>query len=130
MNYRSLDFQLSKEDIKYLYDTYKTEEFRRCNYYTGYHRHPNSTSRDRSHGNFHDERLYKIYTPFISKSLKDEGLTAPKMILSYRHIWAQIYTKHFAAVMTCIIIMQIKVISCLGYTLLTFLTIRIVYFSR
>ena len=71
MNYRSLDFQLSKEDIKYLYDTYKTEEFRRCNYYTGYHRHPNSTSRDRSHGNFHDERLYKIYTQFISKSLKD-----------------------------------------------------------
>ena len=97
MNYRSLDFQLSKEDIKYLYDTYKTEEFRRTNYYTGYHRHPNSTSRDTNHDNFHDEKLHRIYTPFISKSLKEEGLTAPRMILSFRHIWAQIYTKDFAA---------------------------------
>jgi len=96
MIYRSKNLQLSEEDIKYLYDTYKTEEFRRNNYYTGYHRHPNSNSRDSSHGNFHDERLHKIYAPFVSKSLKEEGLTAPKMLLSFGHIWAQIYTKDFA----------------------------------
>jgi len=101
MNYRSLNFQLSEEDIKYLYDTYKTEEFRRSstsrrNYYTGYHRHPNSNSRDSSYSTFHDEKLYKLYAPFVSKSLKEEGLVVDKMILSFSHMWAQIYTKDWA----------------------------------
>lgn len=100
MIYRAEPFELSAEDTKYIRDTYKTDKFLRPGtrkYYSGYHSHPNSTVRADgwNPGKFLDSTLPGMYAPFLSKSLKAQGLNLPGMILSYNHIWAQIYTKEF-----------------------------------
>ena len=97
MIFQSYDFKLSDEDYRYLIDTYKTDRFLRPGenpYYSGYHAHPNSQIRyDWNPGKQIDRRLINMYTPFLSEKLREQGLDSKNMILSYSHIWAQIYMR-------------------------------------
>ncbi len=100
MIFQSYDYQISENDKKYLLETYKSDKYLKGNYYTGYHTHYLSQRRktkgDAVHsatGKEDDRRLVGMYSKFLAKCLKDQGLSLPKMILSYNHIWAQIYLK-------------------------------------
>mgnify|MGYP001174444774 FL=1 len=95
MIFCSYDYELSQDDTQYIYDTYKQDRFLRPgngSYYTGYHTHPMSRARYKTE-KFDDKKIVTMYSSFLAKCLREQGYPMEDSILSYNHIWAQIYLK-------------------------------------
>ena len=95
MIYYTCDCKISKDDKDYILNTYKQDRFLRTgngSYYTGYHSHSQSSKRQRT-VDFDDKKLVQIYSPILSNCLKEQGFPMKGAILSYNHVWAQIYVK-------------------------------------
>ena len=99
-------FELPTDDIKYIRDTYINEKFLRSGgptykHYTGYyHSYGAQQRRDTGvdSGSFVDTRLQNIYGPVLRSILKKQGIydcEQHDMILNFKQLWVQLYTKEF-----------------------------------